>query len=308
MYDIIIVGAGPAGLTAALYARRAEKHVLILEKDTFGGQITFSPKIENYPGFAEISGNELADMLIEQVLAQGAEIELGTVQKITLMEGGTKAVVTESGDTYQARAVIIANGARHRMLGLPGEATLIGKGVSFCAVCDGAFYKGKEVAVVGGGNTALQEAVLLSDGCRKVTVIQNLDHFTGEEKLLKILQERENVELIPGTVVSGLEAEDGELTAIRCRPVAGGEEFIRKLDGLFVAIGLMPDNKDFADIAKLDEWGYFAAGEDCRTATPGVFIAGDCRAKRIRQITTAAADGSVAALAACTYLDEETTS
>ena len=162
--------------------------------------------------------------------------------------------------------------------------------------------------MVGGGNTALQEAVLLSDGCRKVTVIQNLDHFTGEEKLLKILQERENVELIPGTIVSGLEAEDGELTAVRCRSAAGGEEFIRKLDGLFVAIGLMPDNKAFADIAKLDEWGYFAAGEDCRTATPGVFIAGDCRAKRIRQITTAAADGSVAALAACTYLDEETTS
>lgn len=303
MYDIIIVGAGPAGLTAALYARRAEKHVLILEKDTFGGQITFSPKIENYPGYAEISGNELADMLIEQVLAQGAEIELGTVTKIALESDDTKVVTTEEGTTYNARAVIIANGARHRMLGLPGEAALVGKGISFCAVCDGAFYRGKEVAVVGGGNTALQEAVLLSDGCRKVTVIQNLDHFTGEEKLQSILRERDNVELITGVVVSGFETEAGELTAVCCTG-SDGKEFCRKLDGLFIAIGLAPDNTPFANVAGLDDGGYFDAGEDCRTATPGVFIAGDCRAKHIRQITTAAADGSIAALAACTYLDE----
>lgn len=303
MYDIIIVGAGPAGLTAALYARRAEKHVLILEKDTFGGQITFSPKIENYPGYAEISGNALADMLIEQVLAQGAEIELGLVTKVVPEEDGTKTVVTEDGTAYNARAVIIANGARHRMLGIPGEAALVGKGISFCAVCDGAFYKGKEVAVVGGGNTALQEAVLLSDGCRKVTVIQNLDHFTGEEKLQSILRKRENVELITGAVVSGFEMEEGELTAIRCTG-SDGKEFRRKLDGLFIAIGLAPDNESFANVAELDAGGYFVSGEDCRTATAGVFIAGDCRVKRIRQITTAAADGSIAALAACAYLDE----
>lgn len=303
MYDIIIVGAGPAGLTAALYARRAEKHVLILEKDTFGGQITFSPKIENYPGYAEISGNALADMLIEQVLAQGAEIELGLVTKIVPEEDGTKTVVTEDGTAYNARAVIIANGARHRMLGIPGEAALVGKGISFCAVCDGAFYKGKEVAVVGGGNTALQEAVLLSDGCRKVTVIQNLDHFTGEEKLQSILRKRENVELITGAVVSGFEMEEGELTAVRCTG-SDGKEFRRKLDGLFIAIGLAPDNESFANVAELDAGGYFVSGEDCRTTTAGVFIAGDCRVKRIRQITTAAADGSIAALAACAYLDE----
>lgn len=303
MYDIIIVGAGPAGLTAALYARRAEKHVLILEKDTFGGQITFSPKIENYPGFGQISGNELADMLIEQVLEQGAEIELGTVIEITIGENSKKIVHTESGDTYEAQAVIIANGARHRMLGIPGEAELVGKGISFCAVCDGAFYRGKEVAVVGGGNTALQEAVLLSDGCRKVTVIQNLDYFTGEERLLNILRERENVELITGAVISGFETEAGELTAIRCTSTNGGTEWSKNLDGLFVAIGLAPDNEAFKNIAELDAGGYFATGEDCCTAAPGIFIAGDCRAKQIRQITTATADGSVAALAACTYLD-----
>ena len=304
MYDIIIVGAGPAGLTAALYARRAEKRVLILEKDTFGGQITFSPKIENYPGYAAISGNELADMLIEQVLAQGAEIELGTVTNIAAETDGTKAVTTEDGSTHRARAVIIANGARHRMLGIPGESELVGKGISFCAVCDGAFYKGKEVAVVGGGNTALQEAVLLSDGCRKVTVIQNLDHFTGEETLQNILRKKDNVELITGTVISGFETEAGELTAVRCTG-ASGESCTKELDGLFVAIGLAPNNEPFANIADLDAGGYFAAGEDCCTATPGVFIAGDCRAKRIRQITTAAADGSIAALAACAYLDEQ---
>ncbi len=304
MHDIIIVGAGPAGLTAALYARRAEKRVLILEKDTFGGQITFSPKIENYPGYAAISGNELADMLIEQVLAQGAEIELGTVTNIAAETDGTKAVTTEDGSTHRARAVIIANGARHRMLGIPGESELVGKGISFCAVCDGAFYKGKEVAVVGGGNTALQEAVLLSDGCRKVTVIQNLDHFTGEETLQNILRKKDNVELITGTVISGFETEAGELTAVRCTG-ASGESFTKELDGLFVAIGLAPNNEPFANIADLDAGGYFAAGEDCCTATPGVFIAGDCRAKRIRQITTAAADGSIAALAACAYLDEQ---
>ncbi len=303
MYDIIIVGAGPAGLTAALYARRAEKHVLILEKDTFGGQITFSPKIENYPGFPQISGNELADMLIEQVLEQGAEIELGTVTGITVDKTGKKAVHTEDGDLYEAPAVIIANGARHRMLGIPGEAQLVGKGISFCAVCDGAFYRGKEVAVVGGGNTALQEAVLLSDGCRKVTVIQNLDHFTGEERLINILRERENVELVTGTVLSGFETDAGELRAIRCTPADGGTEHTLKVDGLFVAIGLAPDNEPFANITELDADGYFATGEDCTAATPGIFIAGDCRAKRIRQITTATADGSVAALAACTYLD-----
>lgn len=303
MYDIIIVGAGPAGLTAALYARRAEKHVLILEKDTFGGQITFSPKIENYPGFGQISGNELADMLIEQVLDQGAEIELGTVTEITIGENDKKIVRTESGDTYESRAVIIANGARHRMLGISGEAELVGKGISFCAVCDGAFYRGKEVAVAGGGNTALQEAVLLSDGCRKVTVIQNLDDFTGEERLLNILRERENVELVTGTVISGFETEAGELTAIRCTPANGGTEWSKNLDGLFVAIGLAPDNEAFQNIAKLDADGYFATGEDCCTTAPGIFIAGDCRAKRIRQITTATADGSVAALSACTYLD-----
>ncbi len=178
MYDIIIVGAGPAGLTAAIYARRAGKTVLVLEKDTFGGQVTFSPKLENYPGFQEISGNELAQRMLEQALSLGADIDMDTV--VDVLDGETKTVVGESG-RYETRSVIIAAGAKHRRLQLPNEEALIGNGISFCAVCDGAFYQGQHVAVIGGGNTALQEIALLSEVCKRVTVVQNLAFLTGEE-------------------------------------------------------------------------------------------------------------------------------
>lgn len=303
MYDIIIVGAGPAGMTAALYARRAEKSVLILEKGTFGGQITFSPKIENYPGFKEMSGNEFADILTEQVLAQGAEIDIGEVSSVTVNADGTKTVTTAEGENYESKAVIIATGAKHRLLGVDGETDLVGHGISFCAVCDGAFYKGQEVAVIGGGNSALQEALLLSDVCSKVTLVQNLDFFTGEKKLLDQLNARSNVEYITGTVVSGFEADGGELTAVKLKS-NDGKDTVLKVDGVFVAIGLAPDNDRFKDIAGLNEWGYFDTDETCKTETDGIFVAGDCRSKRIRQITTATADGSIAALAACNYIDD----
>ena len=192
MYDIIVVGAGPAGLTAALYALRADKTVLVLEKSTFGGQITFSPQIENYPGYVKMSGNELADKLVEQVIHQGAEIEMETVTRI-IDNGEYKTVVTEEGE-HQAKAVIIATGVRHRQIGLPNEDSLIGSGVSYCAVCDGAFFRDQTVAVLGGGNSALQEAILLSDGCKKVYVIQKFSYFTGEARLVAKLKERDNVE------------------------------------------------------------------------------------------------------------------
>jgi len=303
MYDIIIVGAGPAGLTAAVYARRAQKSVLIIEKGTFGGQITFSPKIENYPAFKEISGNALADLMVEQALEMGAEIELGTVSGISLNDDGTKCVTTKEGDAYTAMAVIIAAGAKHRMLGIRGEERLVGNGISFCAVCDGAFYKGLDVAVIGGGNSALQEAVLLSDTARTVTLVQNLDVFTGEAGLLEVLKKKTNVNYITGTTVCDFESKDGLLTALKLKRTADGAESTLPVDGAFIAIGLAPDNKAFESLAALDEWGYFASGEDCRTATPGVFVAGDARQKRIRQITTATADGAVSALAACDYID-----
>ena len=300
MYDIIIIGAGPAGLTAALYALRADKSVLVLEKGTFGGQITFSPQIENYPGFNKMSGNEFADRLVDQVISQGAEIEMETVTAVK-DNGATKTVVTEDGE-YESKAVIIAVGVKHRQIGLPNENELVGEGVSYCAVCDGAFFKGQTVAVLGGGNSALQEAVLLSDGCKKVYVIQNLDYFTGEARLVEKLKDKDNVELITGTVISALNGEKS-LKSLTLRKESDGSESELEVDGLFVAIGLIPNNEAFSEIAGLDEMGYINSDESCLTATQGVFVAGDCRKKQIRQITTATADGSIAALAACRYID-----
>lgn len=300
MHDIIIIGAGPAGLTAALYARRMGRTVLVLEKSTFGGQITYSPKIENYPGTMQMSGNEFADRLVEQVLAQGADIEMETVTAVQ-DHGGTKTVVTEDG-AHDCRSVVIAAGVRHRQLGLPRENEFVGEGISYCAVCDGAFYKEQHVAVIGGGNSALQEAILLSETCREVTVVQNLPFLTGEKSLCDALATRENVKTVLGTVVSGL-VGDTSLTALELRREETGEEFTLPVDGVFVAIGLEPVNDAFADVAALDERGYFASDEACATKTPGVFVAGDCRRKGVRQITTAVADGATAALAACRYLD-----
>ncbi len=301
MYDIIIVGAGPAGLTAAVYARRANKSVLILDKAAFGGQITFSPKVENFPGFESISGSELADKLVEQVLNQGAEVEIEAVVEVKNLPD-KKVVVTEDGNEYEAKSVILACGAKHRHLGIENEEKFIGEGISFCAVCDGAFYKGKTVALVGGGNSALQEAILLSETSKKVIVIQNLDYLTGEQKLQDILASRENVEIITGTVVDSIKDGDS-FSAITIKRVADGVKTELELDGMFVAIGLVPENEPFENVADLDKWGYIASGEDCTTKTEGVFVAGDCRAKAVRQVTTAAADGTIAAIAACRYID-----
>ena len=300
IYDLIVIGGGPAGLTAALYARRANKTVLILEKNTFGGQITFSPKVENIPGFLSLTGNEFAEKLVEQVLEQGADVELCEATGIRI-ENDRKVVTTDSGE-FSARAVILATGAKHRTLGLPREEQFIGDGISFCAVCDGAFYQGRTVAVIGGGNSALQEALLLCEQASRVIVVQNLDELTGEQKLRDLLAEKKNAEVILGCVVDEL-LGDETFSGIRIRKVATGEMRDLPLDGMFVAIGLLPQNEPFADVVGLDARGYVAADESCLTATPGVFVAGDCRAKRIRQVTTAASDGAVAALAACDYLD-----
>ncbi len=300
MHDIIVIGSGPAGLTAALYALRADKSVLILEKSTFGGQVTYSPLIENYPGYMQMSGNEFADKLIDQVITQSADIEMETVSSV-VDNGEYKTVITNIGE-HQAKAVIIATGVKHRQTGLPNENDLVGNGVSYCAVCDGAFYKNKTVAVLGGGNSALQEAILLSDLCKKVYVIQNLDFLTGEAKLSEKLNSKENVEIILGTVLSGLVGES-ELHSIKLKKCNDNSESELVVDGLFVAIGLLPDNDKFSDIAGLNEYGYFDSDENCLTKTAGVFVAGDCRSKNIRQITTAVADGATAALAACRYID-----
>lgn len=299
MYDIIVVGAGPAGLTAGLYACRANKTVLILEKGAFGGQITYSPKVENIPGFASLTGNEFAEKMVDQVLLQGAEVEPCEVLEIK-DNGETKTVVTDSGE-FESKAVIIATGATHRLPGLDREFDYIGNGISFCAVCDGAFHEGKVVAVLGGGNSALQEAILLSDLCKKVYVVQNLDYLTGEGKLQEQLAKKENVEIITGAKITELIGE-GELNAIKVEKTSG-ESFKLDIDGLFVAIGLVPQNKPFENVIALNDWGYADSDETCKTKTNGIFVAGDCRQKRIRQVATACADGAIAALAACDFID-----
>ena len=300
MYDIIIIGGGPAGLTAAVYGLRAGRTVLVIEKGGFGGQIAFSPKVENIPGTISISGSEFADKLTEQAMNLGADVELEKV--IRVENGEIKRVFTEEGGVYEAKAVILAVGVKHRMLGLPGENELIGQGISFCAVCDGAFYAGQDTAMIGGGNSALQEALLLSEVCTSVTVVQNLPFLTGEKKLADALLAKENVRVLYSTQVAGYLSENGSLTGLKLRGDDGSESEI-SVSGAFLAVGLVPENEAFAPLAQLDGRGYFASGEDCLTQTPGVFVAGDCRAKNIRQVATAAGDGAVAAMAACRYLD-----
>lgn len=300
MYDMIIVGGGPAGLTAAIYALRAGRTVLVLEKNSFGGQIAFSPKVENIPGTRCISGAAFADHLTDHALDLGAEVELEAVTSVE-KQADIFSVHTQEGSTYQAKAVILATGVKHRTLGLAGEEELIGSGISFCAVCDGAFYTGQQVAMIGGGNSALQEALLLSEVCEKVTIVQNLPVLTGEQALANALAEKENVEILYSTVVSGYLTENGTLTGLRLK--APEQEREIAVSGVFLAVGLEPENQAFASLAGLDAQGYFDADEGCLTQTPGLFVAGDCRRKQIRQVVTASADGAIAAMAACRYLD-----
>lgn len=302
MHDIIIVGGGPAGLTAAIYALRAGKTALVIEKNGFGGQIAYSPKVENIPGTQQISGTEFADKLTEQAMTLGADAELEKVVSIEKC-GDIFKVYTEEESVYEGKTVILAVGVKHRTLGLPSENELIGNGISFCAVCDGAFYTGQEVAMIGGGNSALQEALLLSEVCSKVTVVQNLADFTGEKKLSEALVKKENVEVIFNTVVSEYVSENGAVAGLKLKNDVTGEEREIKVDGVFLAVGLMPENEPFAEFADLNNWGYFDVGEDCKTKTEGIFVAGDCRSKNIRQVVTASSDGAIAAMAACRYLD-----
>ncbi len=295
-YDIIIIGGGPAGLTAAVYARRANKTVLVMEKGTFGGQITSSPKVENIPGFLSVSGNEFAEKLMEQAMELCADVEC--IEALAVEDGDIKKVITDEGD-YFAKAIIIATGTKHRLLGIEKEEDFIGNGISFCAVCDGAFYANKTVAVIGGGNSALQEAILLSQTSKKVYIIQNLDFFTGEEKLVDEIRSIDNIVTITGAVVAEL-IGDTELTGIKIKK---GDEFEDiAVDGMFTAIGLIPQNEIFSSLVELNSYGYVDADEGCKTSVNGIFVAGDCRSKRIRQVATAASDGAVAALAACDYL------
>lgn len=302
MVDIIVIGAGAAGMTAALYALRSGKSVLVLEADNFGGQIAFSPRVENFPSIKEISGSVFADNLLEQILALGAQVELERVQNVQKSDTGF-SVATEYG-THECKAVIIAAGVKHKHIGIAGEEELIGKGVSYCAVCDGAFYNGEEVALVGDGNTALQYSLLLSNYCKKVYVCTLFDKFFGDLVLVNALRKRENVEIIHDVCLKEFVA-DGELKACKFGGMKGNPGFELPVKAVFIAIGQYPDNKVFANLVNLDKEGYIVADETCLTSAMGVFAAGDCRTKKIRQLTTACADGAVAAVAACAYIDTQ---
>ena len=298
MTDVLIIGAGTAGLTAAIYARRAEKTVLVLEANSFGGQIVNTPSIENFPAAPHVSGFDFAMRLYEQATALGAEMRFE--KALELRDGDPKTVVTAKNE-YEAKTVILATGSKNRKLGLPEEERLTGRGVSYCATCDGHFFRGKTVAVVGGGNTALEDALYLSDMASKVYLIHRRDSFRGEEALANRLKEKENAEFVLNSTVTELIA-GAKLEAVRVSGTDGNERVL-PVDGLFVAIGRIPENQVFSPPVQLDEAGYVAAGEDCRTNVPGVFVAGDNRTKTVRQLVTAAGDGAVAALEAVKYLN-----
>ncbi|MBE6573853.1 MAG: FAD-binding protein [Ruminococcaceae bacterium] len=304
MYDIVIIGAGPAGMTAALYGLRAGKSCVLLECNSFGGQIVYSPRVENFPSLMQISGNELASNMLDQVTSLGADVEFA---KATSIEdcGDYKKVLCEDGEVFEGKTVVIATGVKHRKLGIKGEEELIGSGISYCAVCDGAFFKGKDVAVVGGGDTALQDAVYLSAYCSKVYLIHRRDTFRAEAKLVEKIRAIDNIETVLDSNITALNIEDGMLSSVTVTNKNTGEERIISVPGLFVAIGQVPENTPFEKLARLDEYGYFNSEESTVTKTKGIFVAGDCRAKEVRQLTTAVGDGAVAGLAACKYIDEQ---
>lgn len=295
MYDIIIVGCGPAGLTAAIYALRANKKILILEKDNIGGQITSSLKVENFPGFKQISGNDLMNNLYEQAIDLGCEINIEEVIKIK--DGKIKTVITDENE-YETKSLIIATGCKNRLLGIDKEEEFIGNGISFCVACDGAFYKDKIVAVIGGGNSAVINALSLSEICKKVYLIQNLDFLTAEDMLKERIKEKNNIEIMYNSKVVKLIGDD-ELKSIE---VSGKEDKIIAIDGMFISIGQIPQNDIFKGIIDLNEQNYIKSIE-CLTNKEGIFVAGDCREKKIRQLTTAAGDGTIAALEAINYLN-----
>lgn len=299
MTDIIIIGGGIAGLTAAVYALRSGKSVLLFEKKAYGGQISQSHAVENYPGFKNISGAELSMNLHSQAKDFGCEFKNEIVNKVT--DGETKKVITNKGE-YEAKTVIFAMGAEPRKSGLENEQSLIGRGLSYCAVCDGNFFRGRKTMVVGGGSTAVQDALYLAEICKKVYLVHRRDAFRAEESLVNKLREKDNVEFVLDSVLVSAAASP-ILKSVTVKNVKTNEEREIAANGLFLAIGQVPATKDFADILPLDEYGYVIAGEDCKVSE-GIYIAGDCRKKPVRQLTTAAADGTVAATLACEELDK----
>ncbi len=301
MYDVIVIGAGAAGMTSALYALRNNKTVLVLESESLGGQIAMSPRLENYPSIKEISGEKFADNLFDQITSLGAEVEIEKVTEIIKNGEGDFTVKTEYNE-YSAKSVIIASGVKHKHLRTKSDREdLVGRGVYYCAICDGPFYKDREVAIIGDANTALQYSLLLSSYCKKVYIYTLFDKFFGDKAHVKALLAKENIEWRPNTSVIDFIGED-ELTAIEYKD-KDGNILRHEIPAVFVAIGQVPDNKAFANLVDLDNMGYIIADETCKTKTEGLFVAGDCRTKAVRQVSTAVGDGAVAATNACIYIE-----
>lgn len=299
MYNIGIIGGGTAGLTAAIYGQRAGKQTVVFEGANYGGQIVFSPNVENYPGIASISGAQYSMNLVEQATNLGAETKREQVKEVKKVEDGY-LVVTEEGE-YLCQALVLATGVTHRHLGLENEEKLTGAGVSYCATCDGMFFRGKNVAVIGGGNTALQDAEFLSNYCSKVYLVHRREEFRGDAKNVSSLREEENVEFVLNALPEEILGEQMVQGLVVTDKISGAKKTL-DVDGIFVAIGHLPKNEIFAELVDLDAGGFIKAGENCETSRDGIFAAGDCRTKEVRQLTTAAADGAVAALAAVKYI------
>lgn len=300
MYDVLIAGAGTAGMTAGIYVQRAGKKALVLDEKGYGGQIVNTATVENYPGFVNISGTEFTERIHEQAVELGVDFKVEKVKNVEKKDG---VFVVSTGDSqYEVKSVIIATGVKNRELGIPGEEKFKGSGVSFCATCDGNFFKGRDIAIIGGGNTALEDAEVMSGIANKVYLVHRRDEFRGDKLTVKRLSVKDNVEFVlnskpveitGGFAVDGLKVENTE----------DGSQKTLKVDGVFVAVGQTPDNKAFEGLVKLDSAGYVEAGEDCLTSAEGIFVAGDCRTKKVRQLTTAASDGSVAAAGAVEYIN-----
>ena len=302
MYEILIVGGGPAGLTAAIYAARAGKHVAVLERGSTGGQIISAPLVENYPGIPSVSGTELAQKMTEQAKMLGAEFLFAEATGLSKTQDGF--LVSCADGALEAKTVVLATGASHRKLGLSQEDALTGCGVSYCAVCDGAFYEGLDVAVVGGGETAVQDALLLANTCRSVTLIHRRNAFRASAMLVGRAEKQENIRLLRSRTVQRLIRSEDALQGVELLHTETGQTERLNVDGLFIAVGQAPQSAPFQEAVAVEN-GYYLAGEDTKTSLPGVFAAGDGRKKQVRQLTTAVSDGAAAALAACRYLEEQ---
>ncbi len=303
MYDILIIGAGPAGMTAAIYGQRGGKKTIVFDKLSYGGQVINTAEVANYPGIPNMTGLDFADKTYNQMKDLGAEMSYEEISEIRDADKPIKTVITTSGKEYQCKAIIIATGSSPRPLGVENEDRFRGAGISYCATCDGAFFRDKTVAVCGGGNTALEDAEVLSDIAEKVYLVHRRDEFRADATNVKRVKSKKNVELVLDSVVTAIKGERF-IQGIEVENKKTGEKRELKIDGLFVAIGQMPENDIFKDVVKLNKAGYVEAGEDCLTGTDGIFTAGDCRAKKVRQITTAVSDGAIAALAAIEHVNK----